>query len=374
MTLQRQVIFWFGVLVVVTLVLWLLSGVLLPFAAGLALAYFLDPVADRLERLGLPRWAAVSIILLAFVLAAAAILVIFVPILGNQLAGFRERLPTYAASLQRIFDELSQGWLGTLVGDNLPNIQKSLGDSIGQGASILGSFASSLWSGGQALIGVVSVVVVTPVVAFYLLLDWDHMVAKVDGWLPRQHAETIRSIFRDIDAAIAGFVRGQALVCLLLGLFYGTGLSLVGLSFGFLIGLCTGLVSFIPFVGSILGFVVSVGVALVQDWPSWHLPLIVAAIFGAGQFIEGNILSPRLVGGSVGLHPVWLMFALFAAGAFFGFLGLLVAVPVAAAIAVLVRFALGRYLASSFYTGVPSTLAPPPVGEVDIVIKRRSGE
>src|SRR5690242_19079909 len=158
MTLQRQVIFWFGVLVVVTLVLWLLSGVLLPFAAGLALAYFLDPVADRLERLGLPRWAAVSIILLAFVLAAAAILVIFVPILGNQLAGFRERLPTYAASLQRIFDELSQGWLGTLVGDNLPNIQKSLGDSIGQGASILGSFASSLWSGGQALIGVVSAV------------------------------------------------------------------------------------------------------------------------------------------------------------------------------------------------------------------------
>ena len=223
MTFQRQMVFWFIALIVLVLALWLLSGVLLPFVAGLALAYFLDPVADRLERLGLPRWAAASIILLAFILLFVAVVVLLVPILGNQIAGFRDRLPTYATSLQRIFDELSEGWLGTLVGDSLPDIQKSLGDSLGQGASILGSFATSLWSGGQAVIGIVSVLVVTPVVAFYLLLDWDRMVDRVDCLAAARSRHDDPRDRRDIDSAIAGFVRGQATVCLLLGLFYAPG-------------------------------------------------------------------------------------------------------------------------------------------------------
>lgn len=235
--------------------------------------------------------------------------------------------------------------------ERIQTIQKSLGDYVGQGAQLLASFVSSIWSGSQAVIGVISVLIVTPVVAFYILLDWDNMIARVDSWLPRDHAEAIRGIFRDIDAAIAGFVRGQATVCFLLGLFYGSSLTMLGVSFGFLIGLCTGLASFIPYVGSILGFVVTISVALVQSWPDWHLPVYVALVFGAGQILEGYVLSPRLVGGSVGLHPVWLMFALLAAGSLFGFIGLLVAVPVAAAIGVLVRFALSSYLASPYYTG-----------------------
>lgn len=357
MSFQRQIYFWLGALALFIALVWLLQSMLFPFIGGLAIAYFLDPIADRLERLGLPRWAAASVILLCFILIFVLAILLLVPVLGSQFNGLRERLPTYVSSLQRILAELNQGWLGSLVGDRIQDIQKSLGDYVGQGAALLGSFLSSIWSGGQAVIGVVSALIVTPVVAFYILLDWDHMIARVDSWLPRDHAESIRGIFRDIDRAIAGFVRGQATVCVLLGLFYGSCLTFIGVSFGFLIGLCTGLASFIPYVGSILGFVVTVAVALVQVWPDWHLPVYVAIIFGLGQVLEGYVLSPRLVGGSVGLHPVWLMFSLLAAGSLFGFIGLLVAVPVAAAIGVLVRFALGRYLASPYYTG---HIASPP--------------
>lgn len=351
MGFQRQIYFWLGALMLFVALIWLLQGMLFPFVGGLAIAYFLDPIADRLERLGLPRWVAASVILLCFLFLFALAILLLVPLLGEQFNGLRERLPSYVASLQRILAELNQGWLGTFVGDRIQNIQKSLGDYVGQGAALVGTFLTSIWSGGQAVIGIVSALIVTPVVAFYLLLDWDNMVARVDSWLPRDHAESIRGIFRDIDRAIAGFVRGQATVCVLLGLFYGSCLTFAGVSFGFLIGLCTGLASFIPYVGSILGFVVTVAVAVVQVWPDWHLPVYVAIIFGLGQVLEGYVLSPRLVGGSVGLHPVWLMFSLLAAGSLFGFIGLLVAVPVAAAIGVLVRFALGRYLASSYYTG-----------------------
>lgn len=360
MSLQRQFAFWTSTFLAFVVLIWILSDTLLPFVAGLALAYFLDPVADRLEKIGLPRWAATSVILLAFVVAFVIFLVLLVPILISQFAGFVEKLPGYVTALQDLLAHANEGWLGQAIGERMPEIQRQLGALVGQGASFVGRFAGSLWSGGQAVLSILGVLVITPVVAFYLLLDWDHMIERIDSWLPRDHLDQIRQIARDIDSAIAGFVRGQAIVCLLIGLFYAIGLSFTGLSFGFLIGLGAGLISFIPFVGSILGFVVAMGVAIVQFWPDWMMLVAVAAVFAVGQFLEGNILSPRLVGSSVGLHPVWLMFALIAFGALFGFVGLLVAVPVAAAIGVLVRFSLRRYLASTLYTGVPQ-----PRGDLD---------
>ncbi len=190
---------------------------------------------------------------------------------------------------------------------------------------------------------------VTPVVAFYLLYDWDRMIGRIDALLPREHAETIRALGRDINVAIGGFVRGQGALCLLLGLFYAISLTVVGLNFGFLIGSLAGVISFIPYVGSIVGFFLSVGVALVQFWPDWIWVGVVVGIFAVGQFLEGNILQPRLVGSSIGVHPVWLMFALFAFGSLFGFVGVLLAVPVTAAIGVLVRFAVERYRLSALY-------------------------
>ena len=192
-----------------------------------------------------------------------------------------------------------------------------------------------------------------------MLADWDRLVAKVDSWLPRDHAEAISAIFSDIDAAMAGFIRGQGTVCLLLGLFYALALTVAGLKFGLVIGLGAGLLSFIPYVGALVGGVVAIGVGLVQFWPDFASILIIIGIFAVGQFIEGNFLSPKLVGSSIGLHPVWLMFALFAFGYVFGFVGLLLAVPLAAAAGVLVRFALNQYLASKLYRGVPREMPTP---------------
>ena len=208
-----------------------------------------------------------------------------------------------------------------------------------------------MWSSGKSIIDIAGLFVVTPVVAFYMLLDWDRMISRVDGWVPRDNVGTVREIAGEVNHVIAGFVRGQGTTCLLLGIIYATGLTIVGLNFGLLIGLFAGLISFIPYLGSFVGLILALGVAAVQFWPNWIMIAVVAVVFFIGQFIEGNILQPKLVGSSVGLHPVWLMFALFAFGALFGFVGLIIAVPAAAVVGVLVRFGLSRYLESPLYRG-----------------------
>jgi predicted PurR-regulated permease PerM len=358
-TLQRQLGFWAIALAVVILALWLLGDILLPFIAGLALAYFLDPVADALERLGLPRLAATLVILAASVIVIAVLLVLLVPVLGDQIARFASNLPSLIHAVVALFDSMAPQWLKDMLASSGTNLPASLSDLAGRAAGWLAAILTSVLSGSLALVNVLSLLIVTPIVAFYMLNDWDHMVAKVDGWLPRDHHGTIRSLARQIDEAMAGFIRGQGTVCLLLGLFYAAALSLAGLSFGLLIGLGAGLLSFIPYVGTITGGILAIGMALFQFWPDWGQILIIVAIFAAGQFMEGNFLSPYLVGNRIGLHPVWLMFALFAFGYLFGFVGLLLAVPLAAAVGVLVRFALQQYLKSPLYLGVPTQEKPP---------------
>jgi predicted PurR-regulated permease PerM len=214
------------------------------------------------------------------------------------------------------------------------------------GTNLLGQVIS----GGVAIANLISLLVITPVVAFYLLRDWDRIVARVDTWLPRGHAGAIREQAREIDRTLAGFLRGQGTVCLILGVFYAIGLTLAGLDFGLVVGLVAGLLSFIPYVGAIVGLVLSVGLALVQ-FDDWLRIAVVAGIFFVGQAVEGNFLTPKLVGESVGLHPVWIIFGLLAGGALFGFVGVLLAVPAAAVIGVGVRFALGRYMQSPYYHG-----------------------
>lgn len=351
MKLRTHVYFWLAALAFLILFLYLFRGILLPFVAGMGLAYCLDPIADWFERRGFSRMMATIVILVLFLIFFVLALVIIIPLLGAQTASFIERLPGLISQLQVRLSEFNAGWLERLVGEDRASVQQSFSDILTEGAGWLTGLLRSVWSGGQAILDIASLFVVTPVVAFYLLYDWDRMVAKVNSWLPRDNADIIRDLTNDINAALAGFVRGQGLVCLLLGAFYAIGLSLAGLNFGLLIGLLAGLLSFIPYVGSITGFLLAIGVALVQFWPDYIHIALIAIIFGAGQFLEGNVLQPRLVGRSVGLHPVWLMFALFAFGSLFGFVGLLVAVPLAAAIGVLVRFALTKYLQSNFYTG-----------------------
>ena len=348
---RRQLRFWLITAIIFALFIYLFSDILLPFVAGMVLAYFLDPVADRLERAGLSRLMATIFILFAFIVVLTLAAILLLPLLASQLAEFAARLPAYLGQLQSLVTDLDPQWLEQRFGIDPANLREGLSSLISTGAGFLTTVMQSIWNSGVALFNIAGLFVVTPVVAFYMLLDWDRMIATVDGWIPRDHVETVREIAEDINAATAGFVRGQGTLCLVLGIMYAVGLTVAGLNFGILIGLFSGLISFIPYVGSLVGLVLSVGVALVQFWPDYWMVIAIAGVFFFGQFIEGNILQPRLVGKSVGLHPVWLMFALFAFGALFGFVGLLIAVPAAAAVGVLVRFAIRRYLASPLYTG-----------------------
>jgi predicted PurR-regulated permease PerM len=361
--------FWALILAATILFIWLLSGILLPFAAGIALGYLLDPVADRLERVGFSRLGAALLILVVFAIAFALILFLLVPILSHQLMAFIGALPGYVAKLPQLASELSSrategygaqvlDWLGLSGGFSAADVQKTVGDLVGQGVTWLGAFARSLLSGGTALLGILSLLVVMPVVAFYMLLDWDRMIATLDTLIPPRNRADVHAIARDIDRALAGFVRGQSLVCLFLGLWYGIGLSLIHLNFGLLIGLSAGVLSFIPYVGSLTALILSAIIAIVQGWPEWKLLILTLAIVLTGQFLEGNILSPKLVGSSVGLHPVWVIFALLAFGALFGFTGLIMAVPVAAAAGVVLRHLVRRYRASGLYLGAAGPAAP----------------
>jgi predicted PurR-regulated permease PerM len=368
MRIEWQIVFWAVAFLLLGLLLWLFSGVVLPFAAAVALGYLLDPVVDRLERLGLNRLGATLIIIAFLALVLVLISILIVPVLWRQLVSFVEALPAYAVKLQ----ELISGGLGRLsreyggiLADKLglgreagAGLASATNDLVAQAARWVASFLNSLLTRGAALISLISLLVVTPVVTFYMLLDWDKMVAAIDGLIPLRHRETVRGLAREIDIAMAGFLRGQSLVCLFLGSWYGIGLSLIGLDYGLLIGITAGILSFIPYVGSLTALILSSIIAIVQGWPQGKLLLMSLGVVLLGQFLEGNILSPKLVGESVGLHPVWLIFALLAFGSLFGFTGLITAVPAAAAAGVILRFAAGRYRTSSLYTGATERGAP----------------
>ena len=347
MRLERNIVFWMAALAVFAALLWLLSPILLPFVLGMAIAYVLDPLANQLSKRGIGRALAASLILGGFVLTLALLALLIAPVLAQQLSAFVDNAPAYALRLQAFVSDPSHPWIKRMVGDNLTGA----GDLMNQTVGYLTGLLASLWAKGQALISIFSLLIITPVVAFYLICDWDRMVTAVDRLIPVPQRETVRRLGREIDATIAAYVRGQSGLCLILGSYYATGLTFAGLSFGLLIGVVSGLISFIPYVGSLTALVLSLGVALAQFAPDWTHIVIVAGIVLFGQFLEGNVLAPKLVGESVGLHPVWLMFALFAFGYLFGFVGLLLAVPLAAGAGVLIRFALARYLASPLYTG-----------------------
>jgi predicted PurR-regulated permease PerM len=344
--ISDQAKYWGIAAIVFFTALWFLGDVILPFLVGGAIAYFLDPVADRLQRAGLSRVAATTVISLVAVLIVVALVLAVIPTLINQLTALVNASPDIAKRLQAFlverFPELS---------DETSTIRQTLGNIAAAIQSRGAELANTVLSSALGVFSAILFIVVVPVVAFYLLLDWDHMVAQIDALVPREHQTTVRRLAREVDAVLAGFVRGQMSVCLLLGSFYSIALMLAGLQFGLIVGAIAGAITFIPYVGSLVGGILAVGLALFQFWGDWVSIGIVAAIFAAGQFIEGNILTPKLVGKSVGLHPVWLLFALSAFGAVFGFVGLLVAVPVAAAMGVFLRFSVARYQASMLYHG-----------------------
>ncbi|WP_413206474.1 AI-2E family transporter [Rhodospirillum sp. A1_3_36] len=357
MTKEKQLRVWLVGLVVFVALIYLLRSVLMPFAAGMIAAYFLDPLADRLEKWGASRLWATILITLGFVLILVLSLLVLLPVLQGQLADFLTNAPDYARSLVDKGRVLLVHLSDVLGPDRMGKVTGALESYAGDAAKWVVDVLKGVITGGAALISLLSLIVITPVITFYMLRDWDRMVETIDGWLPRPYRSVIRAQMAEIDRTIAGFVRGQASVCLALGTFYAVGLSLAGLDLGLMVGMLSGLLSFIPYVGTITGFVASMGLALAQFSDPFDIG-IVAGIFLVGQVVEGNYLTPKLVGGRVGLHPVWVIFALLAGGGLFGFLGVLLAVPVASVIGVLTRFFLREYLDSPLFSGVPSDTSP----------------
>ncbi|WP_072371398.1 AI-2E family transporter [Hyphomicrobium sp. NDB2Meth4] len=362
MRVERQVLFWLSAGLVLILLVALLRGVILPFVAGMVIAYFLNPAADRLARWGLPRGIAATLMVAAFACIIAAAIIFLVPLLLTQAQQFAVALPDEIARLRGLLEVWARERLGTHYPEVAAGLDRSSNTIAENITSLAGFVAGSLWSQGRALFDFLSLLLVTPLVVFYMLIDWHPMLAKVDSWLPRAHAPTIRRLASEVNDAVSAFIRGQGTVCLVLSVYYAVALGLMGLRYGLLVGLATGLMSFVPFVGWALGFITATTIAIVQFWPDAVPILIVVGIFAGAQVLDAGFLSPNIVGSKIGLHPVWLIFSLFVFSYLFGFVGVLVAVPIAAAVGVLVRFALKIYLASPLYSGIapPATLTALP--------------
>jgi predicted PurR-regulated permease PerM len=349
LTRDLKLRFWLGGFVIFLALLYLLRSILLPFVAGMAIAYLLDPLALRLQKWGLSRTLATVSITLFFFCATVLVLVLLAPILQDQLMGFVQRVPAYVSQLIRRGTPLWGMAKNYLSPGDIAKLRASAGDYAGTVIEWFAGFVGTLLTGSLALVNLLSLIFITPMVTFYMLRDWSGMTRVVDELLPRRHATTVRQQLQAIDRILSGWVRGQATVCLALGVIYGAGLSIVGLDLGLVVGLGAGVLSFIPYLGTFTGLVVGLGLALAQ---SQDLTLTgeVAAVFIGGHLIEGNVLAPRLVGDKIGLHPVWVIFALLAGGALFGFLGILLALPAAAVIGVLIRFGIQQYLHSTLYS------------------------
>jgi predicted PurR-regulated permease PerM len=345
-------------IVALVVVLWLLlrlfASVLLPFVMAGVIAYVLDPPTTYLTRLGLPRSLAALLSLLILFAALLLFALLLYPLIIVQVGILFGRIPQYVLLLQgwanQAITHLQQSFGTEVVNDKLRELVSGQAGSM---LTFVASALSGLIGGGFAIFNVLTLVVVTPIVAFYLLRDWPRMMERIDSWLPRRYADVIRSQGREVDRILSAWVRGQALCCVLLAAYYMIALSLSGLDLGLVVGLAAGMLSFIPYVGSVTGGVTAIGLALAQ-FPNWHGVAIIVGVLLVGQFLEGYVIYPRFLGGRVELSAVWVIFALFAGGAAFGFVGVMLAVPVAATIGVLCRYWLRRYLASPLY------LDPPP--------------
>lgn len=339
---------WLAVLIVFCFGVYILRSVLLPFVAGIVLGYLFDPLARRFEKMGVSRTIATTLVFIVVILVAVPSLILLFGVIDSQLTVFVEAAPQYISAFFKKIEPVLTHLQEQFPSLEINNLKIMFKENLSSNMQLGGKILKSLISNGFALINLLSLLLITPVVAFYMLRDWDTFVRKVDNLLPRRSKASVREQFRQIDRALSGFIRGQLSVCLILGTYYSLGLHFIGLELGMLVGFLAGLISFIPYVGSISGFVVSIILAFAQ-FNDITKVLEVVAIFAIGQFVEGNFLTPKLVGENIGLHPVWVMFALLAGGVLLGFLGLMIAVPVAAIIGVLARHTIANYKKSNLY-------------------------
>ena len=343
---KDQIKYWTIAASILLIFLWLLGDILLPFVLGAALAYLLDPIVDRLERLGTGRVLGTILILMAAFFVLFFIFLLLIPLAIDQFRLLAAAAPDLVTSVQAlVLNQIAS------ISPESEALNSTVSNLSTMAQEKLGIIFGSVMASAISLIDVIMLMVITPVVAVYLLVDWDRILEKINELLPLDHASVVRSLASEIDSTLSAFVRGMIAVCLVLGIYYATALSLIGLEFGLIIGFIAGLVSFIPYVGALLGGVLAIGLALIQFWGDFELVALVVGVFIVGQIFEGNILTPKLVGNSVGLHPVSLILALSLFGAFFGFIGLLLAVPLAASAGVILRFFIKKYKMSRLFLG-----------------------
>lgn len=342
--------FWGFAIVILLLLVWVFKGVLLPFVLGGAVAYMLNPLVNKICAKGLKREAAVLIILGSFFVILAALLAVISPILLREAIGFIEAAPSYAQKIWGFIEPRIQ-WIQEQFGYKLTveQVQTVLEDNVGKALQIGKGVLGGITTGGIAIADFFTTLLITPVAAYFLMKEWPKVTAWALGIIPRHHLATVCRLAKQIDLKISGFVRGQISICMALGFFYAVALSAAGLNYGFVIGLSTGVLSIIPFVGSTVGLVTSVAVAFLQADGDLTFVGIIACIFFAGQFVEGNFITPKLMSDNVGIHPLWVIFALMAGGSLMGLVGMFLAVPAAASIGVLVSFAISEYKESPYY-------------------------
>ena len=367
MTAQNRLVIWVAGGACLIWLLYVLNAILLPFVVGLSVAFLFDPLADRLEKMGMSRVMATAVITSAFFLLLVLALVLLLPVVFAEIQAFGRAMPDYLARVRELLNapalERVRQILTPVTNGGIGAEQFS--GMAGQVASWLGGVLARVVSGGFALFNILSLVFLTPIISFYFLMEWDRMIARIDSMLPLQHAAVIRNLARETNDVLAGFIRGQMMVCLVLAGFYGLCLTLSGLKFGLIAGLIAGAFTFVPFLGALIGLTLSLGLAIVQFWPSLTMIGVIVAIFVTGQILEGNFLTPRLVGARVRLHPLWVIFALLSSGLLLGFTGVLLAVPAAAIIGVLVRHFVQVYLRSPLYHGEELAAFQAMEGRVD---------
>lgn len=331
-------------------VVYLLSPILTPFVVSALLAYLGDPLVDRLERRGLKRTPSVAVVFSVLFLLLTLLLLLLVPRLEAQISQLLARLPGYLTWLrEHVVPYLETVLPGEVATFDLDTLQKALGRHWREAGGLLAGAWSSVSGSGLALLAWMANLVLIPVITFYLLRDWDHLVAGVDALLPRRSAPVIGRLARESDEVLGAFLRGQLLVMFALGVIYTTGLWLIGLDLALLIGMLAGVVSFVPYLGLIVGILVAGLASVLQSQGIGDLPWV-ALVFIVGQLLEGMVLTPRLVGERIGLHPVAVIFAVMAGGQLYGFFGILLALPVAAVAMVLLRHLLHSYRRSGLYS------------------------
>jgi predicted PurR-regulated permease PerM len=359
MTVASNKVQWQRLALVVAFVLavWLFfrlfSSILMPFVVAAGVAYFLDPAVSRLAKIGVRRPMGAVLMLFAVLLFVALFIVLLYPVIASQAAVLATNLPSYIKVAQVDFANIMadlQHRLGP--GAMSQKLRDLASNQAGEIMGFLGSAATNIIGSGFAVVNVLTLLIITPIVAFYFLRDWPGIVRHVDSWLPRPYEGVIRAQAVEVNRLLAAWIRGQAICCIVLAVVYAVGLTIVGLDLGLIIGLAAGLLSFIPYVGTIVGAVLAILLSLSQD-PGWHSVISVMVVFAFGQALNDYVIQPRFLGDRVGLPAVWVIFSLFAGGAAFGFLGVMLAVPVTATLGVLARFWLRRYLHSSLYLDAP---------------------